>query len=184
MAVYFKISQDGKKVMVAKTLLEREISEEKFDKISKEIDLKDFVSKLPSEKARKVMKVAEKVKKLNRIPITKIGVRNVPNPITRTVHTFYFVGDKVFCEDYGEDAKLFQEEEALKYANEFYGEEFMKKCNLIQMESDKFLYVQGNKDIGFKKSTKDEYENAKCEFEKLSSIISLNKLVEKDAVKR
>lgn len=176
MAVYFKISQDGKKVIMARTLFEKELSQDKFDRISKEIDLKDFVEKLPQEKAKKIMKIAEKVKKLNRIPITKIGVKVASNPITRTTHTFYFVGDKVFCEDYGDDAKIFEKEEAAKYANEFYGVEFMKKCNLMQMEPDKFLYVQGNKEMGFKKSTEDEYEKAKDDLKKLSSIISLKEL--------
>ena len=181
MAVYFKISQDGKKVLVAKTLLEKDIDKEKFYKISKEIDLFDFTNKLSEEKAKKIIKVAEKAKKIYRIPITQYGKKVVNNNATNIIQTIYFVGDKVFCEDNGEKAKVFEKNDALKYAEEYYGKDFIKKFDLSKMESDEIIYVQGNKEIGFKKSVLEEFKRFQIEKEMLSSIISLNKLLKNDA---
>lgn len=181
MAMYFRLGVNGD-VKVAMTLTEKELTSEEFEKKGKTVKLEQMLKLLPKSKAEKVLAAAKRLKELQDEKITRLGYGISSNPVSRTSATHYAVGGKVFTEEFGDAAERFEKKDAIKYANEFYGEEFMKNYDLSKIED--YVYLKGDRTTGVVEITKEEYEQNRKEIRDLTSVISLNKLAKKDSGKR
>ena len=184
MAIYFKLSDDGKKAFVAKTLVEKDLSEKEFKERAKEIPLEELAKRLPEKKAEKILIAANRLQELNDMKVTCFGKRMSSNPSTRTTSTSYWLGDKVFIHEYGEEAERSELQEALEHGKEFYGEDFMEEKNIVQMKSFKFEYFKGDRNSKIEPITQEEYNAVKEEMNMLTGIVSLNRIMKQDAGKR
>ena len=181
MAMYFRLGVNGD-VKVAMTLREKELTREEFEKKAKTVKLEQLLKLLPKSKAEKVLLATKRLKELQDKKITCLGYGISSNPVSRTSAAHYAVGGKVFTEEFGDHAERFEEKDAIKYANEFYGEEFMKNYDLKKMEN--YVYLKGDRTTGVVEITKEEYDQNRKEIKELTSVISLNKLAKKDSGQR
>lgn len=184
MAVYFRLSPDGRSALVAKTLIEKKISEKEFDEKAKLVRVEELIKNLPAQKAAKVEATVRRLGQLTDMKVTCFGTRRSSNPSTRTSSTSYWLGGRVFIHEYGEYAERFERAEAIQYGKDFYGAEFMEEHNIEKMESFKFEYFKGDRHFGVEQITQEEYEAVKEEIKALTSIVSLNKSLKQDAGKR
>lgn len=176
MPILFKFSKDGKKVSVAKSLLGK-MEEKEFKEKAKEVAAEAFAEKLSGSKKAKVEEVSKRLQELDAMKITVMGRLSFPNPCTRTTTTRYYLGGKSFVNQDGDEAEIFEYQDAIKYGNEFYGEEFMKINFARSREKD--LYFMGTKEI-----SKEEYNDFMKEIEVLTSMVSLNKINKEDKVSK
>lgn len=184
MAIYFRLAPDGKTALVAKTFIERNMSEDEFMTKAEQISVEELIKRLPAKKAEKVEAAVRKIGKLTDMKVTCFGNRSSSNPSTRTSAASYWLGGKVFIHEYGEEAERFERNEAIQYGKDFYGAEFMEKHDIEKMESFKFDYFKGDRHSGVEQITQEEYEAVKEEIKALTSIVSLNKIVKKDSGNR
>ena len=117
--------------------------------------------------------VVQRLKELNKMKLSEVGSTMHVNGSERSTTYFYYLGEKVFkikYSEYEDDINEFPE--AIKYGNEYYGEEFMEKTFKEAIKSkDKFRYFSGVKEI-----SKDEYNEYMEEMKVLTSVVSLNKI--------
>ena len=170
MSVFFKISDEGNCVYVAKTLISSEISKEEFDNKAVRLTVDEFLSKFPKIISEKLETNINRVKAIKEMKLSILGQMSVSNPITRTTTAVYYVGDKTFAQDFGEEEKHHEFETAVKYGKEFYGEEFMNE-NVERLRSQiEQRFFSGTKEI-----TKAEYKSLLEEKENLTNIVCLQK---------
>ena len=176
MSVFFKIGEDGKKVYVAKTIFAKEMSKENFENSAKRITVDDFLKKFSFETGSKLEKIINRVREINDMNLIKVQKLVTSNPDTRTTHYFYHIGDKVFIEDYGENVELKQEKEAMNYIVEKFGTDLANNHIIpaFKKNIEIVLCFSGREEID-----KDTYENLKAEQNDLTSIKSLEKLLNK-----
>jgi hypothetical protein len=185
MAIWFKLSKDGKNVLVSKLMVDRKLTEKEFESKAKIMPVEEFLKRLPEKKAEKIIAVITRLKELAEMKATRFGKTSTSNPNTRTTSIFYHLGEKTFTHQVGEEAELFERESAIEYGKEFYGEEFMNEHNIFdKMTSFHFLYFKGDKNSGIEPITKEEYDSIQEEIKNLTSRVSLNKMLEKQSTKK
>jgi hypothetical protein len=184
MAIYCRLTPDGKNAFVVKALIERKMNEEEFMKKAKHLPTKEFVKRLPEEKARKVIEIARRLQALKAMKVTRFGKYVSSDSLDRTTTTTYWLGDKVFVHEYGECAEVFEREDAIKHGKGFYGEKFMAEHDIVGMEPFNFKYFKGDCVSGVEEISQEEYDAVKKEIVLLISIVSLNKVVREETGKR
>ena len=178
MSVFFKIADDGKSVYVARTMFSNEMKEKEFDKKATRISVDKFLSKFPKNISEKMEGNINRVRKISEMNLSKLGSESLSNPVTRTTSVFYTVGDKVFCEDYGEYERDHEYGAAKQYLEEFYGKEFAKDNEEKLRNERGYRYFSGTEEI-----SKESYLNLSEEKKMLTNIICLQQ-EKKQTVKR
>ena len=173
MPLFFKIAEDGRSIYVTRTIFANKIKDGEFEEKSKKISIEKFLSKMPKSMVGKIEENIKKVQKIYDLKLSVLGSYSISNPVTRTSAYIYFVGDKRFVQEYGEEAKRNEEFDAISYGYKFYGKEFMEK-NKDKLNKGGTHYFTGDKEISQK-----EYDSLKEQFDKLTTIVKLNQ-IEKD----
>ena len=176
MAVFFKIGEDGKKVYVAKTIFAKEISEKDFSKTARRISVDNFLEKWPKETSDKLEKIIDRVREINEMKLRAVQIRSSTNPNTKTTHFSYHVGDKVFKYDVGEEAEHDEKGMALDYIRELFNRELADNYIIpfVNESTWNALYFSDQKEI-----SGELYDNLKIEHMELTSIKSVDRLLNK-----
>ena len=177
MSIIFKFNRDGKHVLVARSFFGK-MEEREFKAKAKKVSVEAFTEKLSGSKKEKFEEVAKRLQELDAMKITMMGHFTTSNPCTRTTTTRYCLGGKTFVWQSGDEAKIDEYHDAMKYGNEFYGEEFMEEYFPKSLKKD--IYFIGTKEVSEK-----EYNVYEKEIEALTGMVSLNKIKNVDeAAKR
>jgi len=176
MPVFFKIAEDGKKVYVAKSVFAKEMSEEEFAKKAKRISVDDFLSKFSVEVGEKLEDTINKVRKINEMNLSKIDIKMLSNPMSRTTRVIYDFGDKKFKNDTGENPEYGEVDEAYEYAKEKYDEKTYEEIVKPYLKNERYnpLHLSGNKVI-----SEEMYNKLITELKNSTKVCNVEKVLNK-----
>ena len=163
MAIFFKISYDGKSIDVVKTLISNKVDAFEFTKKAKKVSAEDFLEDFPKEIKDVVENKINRVCEIQNMKLGMFGV--VVNSGLYSNEVYYHVGDDVFV-DYNEgDIKV--REEAVKYGIKYFGKEFMEQ-NIEMLDRQDMRYYSKTNQI-----SKEEYSRLNKELSNLTSIMNV-----------
>lgn len=133
MATYFRFTEDGK-ILLAKTLFNKGITEKEFMEKAREIDFETLLEYCPLEQMDQYgirlvstasnLQTEMELYRLYKPNLSRIGPVILYSPAEGYYCSGCFVGDKFFDNAYV-DKKIMKE--AIEYGVKFYGEDFMKE---------------------------------------------------------
>ena len=173
MPIFFRFIEGGETVEVAKTLIEKEMSEEKFIKKYMPMRTSKFLSKIPETYREKVQEIRKRLNEIGDLNLFVFGSQVFTPPELGFSSVIYTIKNKKFEEEYGEKAATHEKKDALEYAKYCFGAEFVKK-NIHLLDDGKMHYFSNGEEI-----SKEEYDKYMKEIEKLTKIVCLTKLEEK-----
>ena len=156
MAIYFRLTSDGR-ILMAKTLGNKGITEQEFMEKAKEVDFATLLKFCPKEQidqygitrenTASYLQTEMEIYKLYKPNLSRIGPVVSYNPGEGFYCTGCFVGDKFFKNVHGSKELM---KEAIEYGIKFYGEDFMKQImeqGLLDEPSRRDMMSKLNKDI-------------------------------------
>ena len=166
MALFLKISRDGKSVSYCKTLFANEISESYFNKNCERITVAEFGSVFFKNIDNGIKEKIKRVREIAEMKLSALGRFSIYNENKEIIGTGYLAGDEVIDEGYvGNSVR----DEAVLYAKRFYGSEFAKE-NLDKLDNDNVTYFSKENIISF-----DEYDKLMKELKELTKMFAVKK---------
>ena len=165
MAIFIKISKDGKYLYCLKTLFNTNVSENEFIQRANIVPTKDFLQRYASKLDDSTLDKINRVKEISEMELSALGCMEIKSEGTEKMQIVCFAGDEIFKGENIEETK----EEALDYAKRFYGSEFMKE-KLDFLNSKEITCFSKKEPVSFKK-----YKALMNELEKLTKIMFVKK---------
>lgn len=179
MPVFFKFSNDGELMFVAKTLINREMSEKEFDEKAKIVGSATFINNAPEKYKEKLISVRRRLNELYNMKIGQFTRTLHSNPVSRTTTAFYRVGTMTFIDQTGEDVEHKEKGDAITHAQQLFGKEAAEKYMHEVCFNNKEFYFANGQEI-----SKDEYKELTAEVEKLTSMVCLGREKKQEAGKK
>ena len=173
MPVFYKFSNDGKNVYIAKTMFSKNIMEAEYFEKAKKISVEDFLSKFDEKVKAKLQEEINYLSELNG-SIIKVGKKANNQSIDKSI--ILSVNDKVF---HHKHFLKNEESSAGKYVQETYGKEFYdewyKNFVIEQREEKESIYMK-TKD-GIKQLNSNQIIQIENIIKNLTKIKSLDNLL-------
>ena len=134
MAIFFQIAINGESVYVAKTISNKSLDQEQFDKKAKQISIDKFISKLTKEEKEKFETIINQIKEIEKQDLAFLA----HSVHFRIINNFEFDGT-----NYVIDNRQFKTTyDAYKYGEEQYGTKYMLDNGYLQEDH---TYQIGNR---------------------------------------
>ena len=163
MSLFFKISNDGESIYIAKTLFSDEIDYDEFIRRARNISVNKFLVKIPQELREKIRININRIKEIDDMNLSFVGTYEVNNSTEKKSYACHYL----FNERYYPNS--LSGERLIEKAEKFYGKESMSEI-MDKVYQEKITYLSGIKEI-----TKEEYNKLIEEKQDLMKVVCLKK---------